>query len=192
MPMYDFDKPLYRRKDPSDLSIDIHKIYHIAFFNGAKLDTRPIKITAIFTVGEKNIRTEVNWEYYFEVEKTVSEKLLDKRLWKRLIGIDNEVIQKTITQGYSIRSQDDEDMFDFDLIGETPEIAKMKLCMIANITPHPTSVKVEVINNAIEEFKDTAPDLMIKAMDWKFSDQFGDITNYGKHFLHLKDDIRNR
>lgn len=191
MAMFDFDRPLYRRQNAIDLGIDIHKIYHIAFFNGKILDTRPLKIIDIYTVGEKVLRTEFSWDYYFEVEKTVAQKLVDKRLWKRFLGIGSEIIHTTITEKYKISGMDDMDMLDFDLIGETPEIAKMKLCMIVNITPHPSSDKVDIINNTMDVFRETSPDLMIKAMDWKFSEQFGDITNCSRHFLSLKYDIRN-
>lgn len=192
MAMFDFDRPSYIRQNPKDHDVYIDKIYHVAFFNGDKLDTRPIKIIDMFLVGDNIVRLEVNWEYYFEVEKTATTKLADKRLWKRFLGISNEIIETKITEGYMVKSVDDNDMFNFDLIGATPEIAMIKPRMVAKKTPYPTQEKIDIINNAIEEFQETSPDLLIKAMDWKLSDHFGDITNYASRFLVLEDDIRNR
>ncbi len=191
MAMFDFDKPLYTRLIPKEIGIDITKMYYVAFFNGNKLDTRPIKIIDIFKVGEKLVRQEVNWEYYFEVEKSITEKLLDKRLWKRLLGIGNEIIHKTITESYKIKSQDDLDMINMDYIGASADIAKLKVCMLANVMPHPSADKIKIINDTIDIYRAIAPDLLIKAMDWSFSEQVGDITNYGNHFLTLADDTRN-
>ena len=192
MAMFDYDGTAHTRLLPDDLGIDIQKIYHIAFFSNGKLDTRPIKLDNIYKVRTQEPKTMVTWTYFFEVEKSAVEKLTDKRLWKRLVGIDDEVVHKNITQGYEIKFREDWEMIDFELIAETPSLAKLKLCMIGNITKEASKEKLDALEVEMEYFREVEPDLLIRAMDWSFSPQDGDITDYADKFLNIEDDIRNR
>ncbi len=193
----DFDRPLYTRQDLDKLEIDIHKFYYIAFFNNGQLDTRPIKISAVFSVnsttaGSRYLRTEAQWEYHFETEKSISKKLIDPIFWKKMFK-DYGLIRKPITDKWKIDFKEDWDTIDFQLVGKTTDEAKLRLIMVGlNTPPSDDDSKLEIIHNELEYYNETNPDLVLKAMDYKLDTQQGNITDYSEHFLTIKDDIRNQ
>jgi len=194
--LFDFGRPLYTKQDCKKYDIDKTKFYYIAFFNNGLLDTRPIKIDNIFSVnstqaGSKYIRTDVTWSYHFETEKIIYKKVLDKRFWKKLLRRYN-LVEVPITDKWKIDYDEDWDMLDFYLIGKTPDEAKLRLIMAGLKTPHPdNNGRLEIVKKELEIFKETHPDLVMKAMDYRIDTQYGNITNYSKFFLNIKDDIRN-
>lgn len=196
MSMFDFDRPLYTRQLFDDMGIDKDRYYHIAFFNKGKLDTRPIKITGIFTVrstsaGSRYIRTDATWEYHFETEKPAAKKLIDPVFWDRLFN-KYGIVEKKITDKWKIEYKEDWDMLDFYLIGKTEDEAKLKLIMAGLNTPHnDKNGRMEIIHKEYEIMTETDPELIIKAMDWKMDEQRGNITDYSDEFLNIAGDIRN-
>lgn len=195
MAMFDFDRPLYTRQDLKNFDIDSNKFYYISFFNKGKLDTRPIKIKAIFTVhsnsaGSRYLRTEAEWTYHFETEKTIFKKIIDPSFLGRLFK-KPQIIRKPITEKWKIDFTKDWDTLDFYLIGKTPDEAKLRLIMAVLNTPHTDNRRMEIIQKELETFNETNPDLVLKAMDYHMDTQYGNITDYSKHFLSIEDDIRN-
>jgi hypothetical protein len=59
-------------------------------------------------------------------------------------------------------------------------------------TPYPyDNGRLEIVEKELGYYKDTNPDLVLKAMDYRIDEQYGNITNYAKYFHRFKDDIRN-
>lgn len=195
MSMIDPFAPLRYRQDFNKLGLDYNKFYYIAFFKGFELDTRPIKIKDVFVVhsssaGSKYLRTEAYTEYHFETEKTVMKKIIDPRWWVRLFSKPS-LIEEKITDKWKINFDEEWNTIDLDLIADTPELAKLKLIMIAQQTPYPSEHKITIINKEMEYYQEYHPDLVLKAMGFSFDTQYGDITDYGKMFLNIKGDLRN-
>jgi len=197
MAMFDFDRPLYTRQDMNKLGIDKDKFYYVSFFNAGKLDTRPIKISAVFTVssnqaGSAYLRTEAQWVYHFETEKSISKRLIDPNFWGRMFD-KYKIIRKPITEKWKIEFTEDWDTLNYYLIGETPDEAKLRLIMTGLNTHHPdNNDRIKILQKEFENFNETNPDLVIKAMDYRLDNQYGNIPDYSKHFLTIKDDIRNK
>ena len=196
MAMIDPFGPLKYKQDFKSLGIDGDKFYFIAFFNGDKLDTRPIKLTSVFGVHSSNVgsvylRTEAEFEYHFETEKTIVKKIVDPSFWLRLFGFGTKLTSQKITEKWKINFKEEWDTIDYYLVAETPDLAKLKLIMAAQKTPYPSDEKLEVINKEMEYYQEYQPDLLLKAMAFEISGQYGDITDYGDKFLNIEGDLRN-
>lgn len=189
-------EPLKRVQDFKDYDVDRDKYYYIAFFNNGKLDTRPLKITKIYTVNSssadsKYLRTEAEWEYHFETEKSVPKKVFDTRWWAKMLNINTHIVEQKVTEKWKIEYDKEWDTIDFYLIGETPHNAKLRLIMAALKTPYPKGEKSEIINKEMEYYQENHPDLVMKAMDFRIDEQYGDITDYSDKFLKIDGDLRN-
>ena len=197
MSLSDMERPLYNRIPFSELGLDENKFYYVSFFNNGKLDTRPIKIKGVFSVhstsaGSAYLRTEARWSYHFETEKEISKKLIDPKFWKRIFN-DYGLVRKPITESWKIDFDEDWDSLDYYLIGENPDEAKLRLIMAGLDTPYSDdNGNLEIIKRELDYYNETQPDLVLKAMDFKIDKQYGNITDYSKHFLSIKDDIRNQ
>jgi hypothetical protein len=195
MAMIDLDAPLMTKQNLQQLGIDRDKYYYIAFFNGDRLDTRPIKITDIYSVnsssaGSRYLRTEAQFDYHFETEKTITKKIIDPRFWVRLFK-KPAIVDEKITEKWKISFTKEWDSIDFYLIGETPDKAKLRLIMAALKTPYPSPEKSKVIDKEMNYYQEHHPDLVMKAMDFRIDTQYGDITDYGDKFLSIEGDLRN-
>jgi len=81
----------------SDTVLDMTKIYHIVFFNGDRLDTRPIKLRRLFKKQESE-EVVAYWTYFFESKKTFVGKLTDKRLWNKVFSQKAPMVNQKITE----------------------------------------------------------------------------------------------
>lgn len=180
----------YETCNPKDIDIDITKIYHIAFFNGDRLDTRPIKLTRLFKMRNSD-EVVAHWTYFFESEKTFLGKLTDKRLWNKVFSRKEPIIKKRITEGFKVDFNEDIDMLKLELVGINSNNSKLKLCMYGSAAKEASNDKLQIINNELDYFREEEPDLLLKAMDWFFPAFDGDIIDYSDKFINIKDDIRN-
>ena len=196
MSMFEPLSPIRYKKDLLDLGIEKNKFYYISFFKGDDLDTRPIKITNVYDIyscspESKYLRTEAYFEYHFETEKTVIKKIVDKKFWFNIFGFNNKLVSKTITESWFIDFKEDWDSIDYYLVGDTPNLAKLRLIMAALKTPQPKEEKLEIINKAMDYYQEHHPDLVMKAMGFEIGEQFGDIADYSDKFLKIVGDLRN-
>jgi len=192
--MIDLDAPLKNRVLLEDANIDKNKFYYVAFVYKNKIETRPIKITDIFRIYSSNgsgyLRTEAYFEYHFETEKTKLKKVFDARFWRKLFG-KYELVPTKITERWKIDFDKEWDSLNFELIGESSDIAKLKLIMSALKSPYPDKNELFVIEQELDYFKEYHPELVMKAMDWEMPSQFGGILNCSDRFINIKGDLRN-
>ena len=195
MAMGDPYSPIKTKVELSEMGINPDQDYYVSFFNGQKLDTRPIKITSIYkvysqTYGTKYMRTEVNWEYHFETEKKITKKILDPSFWKRLFT-KPKIVNEKITEKWKISYNRDWERIGFYLIGKDPHEAKLRLIMTMLETPFQPNDKMRIIEKEFDFYKTHHPDLILKAMNYEIEYLYLEPEDHSSRFLNIEGDLRN-